>query len=108
MQARPLPGPSRVAGAAWVSSPARESATFLLVELSLRLGGRGEIAPVLRGPLRAARTPWLFLDLLGDRERDLVLLDAGVKNFVVEERSRLRLEEDAGSLLFDHLVVLGG
>jgi pimeloyl-ACP methyl ester carboxylesterase len=49
----------------------------------------------------------LLLDLVCDRERDLVLLDARVENLVIEERSRLPFEEDAGSLFFDHLVILG-
>jgi hypothetical protein len=42
---------------------------------------------------RSLKVLWLFLDLVGDRERDLVLLDAGVENLVVEERGRLRAEE---------------
>src|SRR5688572_22747440 len=48
----------------------------------------------------------LLLDLVGDRELDLVLLDAGVEYLVIEQRGRLRFEEDADSLLLDHLVVL--
>jgi hypothetical protein len=36
-------------------------------------------------PLRAARALYLFLGLVRDRERDLVLLDAGVENLVIEE-----------------------
>jgi hypothetical protein len=48
----------------------------------------------------------LLLDLVRDRERDPVLLDAGVENHVVEEGGRLWFEKDPGSLLFDHLVVL--
>src|SRR5918999_6522157 len=35
----------------------------------------------------------LFLDLVCDRERDLVLLDARVENLVIEERGRLPFEE---------------
>jgi hypothetical protein len=34
----------------------------------------------------------------------LVLLEGRVENLVVEERGRLRFEEDAGSLRIDHLV----
>jgi hypothetical protein len=106
---RPLRPPGRVVPPPRDPLDRSPAGSYLFVgwRLSFCWGGRGEIAPVSGGPLRPARTPWLFPDLLGDRERDLVLLDAGVKNFVVEERSRLRLEEDAGSLLFDHLVVLG-
>jgi hypothetical protein len=44
--------------------------------------------------------------MVRDRERDLIVLDAGVENLVVEEGSRLWFEEDTGTLLFDHLVVL--
>jgi hypothetical protein len=40
----------------------------------------------------------LLLELVGDRERDPVLLDVGVEDLVVEQRGRVRLEEDAGSL----------
>jgi hypothetical protein len=40
------------------------------------------------------------------RELDLVLLDGRVEHLVVEERGRLRFEEDADSVLLDHLVVL--
>jgi hypothetical protein len=57
-------------------------------------------------PLRA--TNLQLLDLICDRERDLVLLDARVENLVIEERGRLGLEEDSGSAFFDYLVVLGG
>src|SRR5919198_996132 len=52
-------------------------------------------------------TVWLFLVLVRDRKGDLVLLDAGVEDLVVEERGRLRLEKYSSSLLLDHLVVLG-
>jgi hypothetical protein len=55
------------------------------------MSGRGEVDPALRATLRA-----------------LVLLDAGVENLVVEERGRLWFEEDTGSLLVDHLVILRG
>jgi hypothetical protein len=34
------------------------------------------------------------------------LFDIGIENLVVQERGRLRFEEETGSLLFDHLVVL--
>jgi hypothetical protein len=54
------------------------------------------------------RNSRLLLDLVGDREGDLVLLEAGVENLVVEKRGCLRFEEDAGSLFVDHLVILSG
>jgi hypothetical protein len=69
---------------------------------------RGEVDPV-----RAAATSprhgncRLLLDVVRDRERDLIVLDAGVENLVVEEGGRLWFEEDTGTLRFDHLVVLG-
>ena len=72
------------------------------------LGGRGEVDPAHADDLSVPLTFRLLLDLVGDRERNLVLLDAGVENLVVEERGGLRFEEDAGSLLIDHLVILSG
>ena len=38
----------------------------------------------------------------------VILLDAGVENLLVEERGRLRFEEDAGPLFVDDLVILSG
>jgi hypothetical protein len=49
-----------------------------------------------------------LLDLVCDRECDLILGDARVENLVIEERGRLGLEEDTRSAFFDDLVVLGG
>jgi hypothetical protein len=72
------------------------------------LGGRGEADPAHADDLSGGLTLGLLLDLVCDRERNLVLLDAGVENLVVEERGGLRFEEDAGSLLIDHLVILSG
>jgi hypothetical protein len=48
----------------------------------------------------------LLLALIRDREGDLVRLDARVKNLVLKQRRRFRIEEDTRSLFFDHLVVL--
>src|SRR5437667_6375810 len=73
------------------------------------LGGHGEVDPAHADDLSVPpKTLGLLLDLVGDRKRDLVLLDAGVENLLVEERGRLRFEEDAGSLFVDHLVILSG
>src|SRR5512132_1824842 len=57
---------------------------------------------------RRAELFWLLLHLVGDREGDLILFDARVEDLTAKQRGRLRFEEDAGSLLLDHLVVLGG
>jgi hypothetical protein len=64
--------------------------------------------PARAGDLAAPGELRLLLDLVGDRERDLVVLDAGVENLVVKEGGSLRFEEDTGPLLLDYLVVLGG
>jgi hypothetical protein len=48
----------------------------------------------------------LLRALIGDREGDLARLDARVKNLVLKQRRRFRVEEDTRSLFFDHLVVL--
>jgi hypothetical protein len=54
------------------------------------------IAPSAPGELLRLRRA-----LVRDRERDLVLLDGGIENLVVEEGGRLGFEEDPGILLFD-------
>ena len=48
------------------------------------------------------------LSLARDRERDFVLIELRVEDLVVEERGSVRFEEDAGPVLFDHFIVLGG
>src|SRR6266550_8803637 len=49
----------------------------------------------------------LLRALIRDRERDLVRLNARVKNLVLEQRRRLSIKEDTCALFFDYLVVLG-
>src|SRR5215211_3734103 len=80
---------------------------LVLKTFSSRLERRGGSSVRCRRPPRAATELfWLLLDLVGDREGDLVLFDARVEDLVAKQRGRLRFEEDAGSLLLDHLVVL--
>jgi hypothetical protein len=49
----------------------------------------------------------LLLDLVGDRERDLVVLDAGVENLVVGEGGSLQSSATAGRAAAFHLAQLG-
>ena len=49
-------------------------------------------------PTSPCHATLLALDLVRDRKRDLVLLDVGIENLVVEERGRLWFEKHAGSL----------
>jgi hypothetical protein len=57
------------------------------------VSGHGEINRLVRDLSAPREVSWLFLDLVGDRERDLVLLDAGVENLVVKKRGRLLLPD---------------
>jgi hypothetical protein len=49
------------------------------------LSGHGEINRLVRDLSAPREAFWLFLDLVGDHERNLVLLDAGVENLLVEK-----------------------
>ena len=82
-------------------SSARGALTLLVIR-------RGEVIRLDRATSPRQVTLPLGRGLVCDRERDLVLLDGGIENLVVEKGSRLGFEKDPGVLLFDHLVVLSG
>src|SRR4029450_2146996 len=58
-----------------------------------RRGGSSDRCNDRSAPRGALR---LLLDLVDDREGDLVLLDACVEDLVAKQRGRLRFEEDGG------------
>ena len=72
---------------------------------SARRGRSGSCRPTSQ---RLEDSLWLLLVLVPDREGELVSLDAHVENLVVEKGGGFRIEEDARSILLDHLVVLSG
>ena len=59
---------------------------------------RQSLLVVLSAPSETFR---LLLDMVSDRERDLILLNAGFEDLVVDQRARLRFEKYGSSLLLD-------
>lgn len=96
------PACGRAAYRAWIAKTVASDANGRGSEL------RGEVDRLQPATSPRRRPLRLIVDLIRDRERDPALLDACAEDLVVEERGCLWFEEDTGSPLFNHLVVLGG
>ena len=64
---------------------------------SPRSGADRSIRFVPGATRRATAILRLLVEVVRDRERDLIVLDGGVENLVVEEGGRLWFEEDTGT-----------